>query len=103
MSMINSQPVPHNTLGQLRMVTKTVTGPASYTAGGWSVTPQTVGLAQIVTVIPQIATTGYTLTYNHATQKLMVFGQSHTTGALIQAVNSTDLSGSSWKAVFIGV
>lgn len=88
--------------GGLKLTQCTVTGPASYVAGGFAVTAADFGLGQILEVLPFQAS-GYVAEYIAGTGKILVRWTGATTASILAEItNATDISAVSFKVLAIG-
>lgn len=95
---------------RVRVYDVQVSSGANYTTGGETINPSDVGLRKIITAkVVGLATsstpTTFQVSYNHATNKILAYGQNAVPGAAvpqIQVTNNTDLSGFTVRVEFTG-
>ena len=91
--------------GHLKAFAYDVTFDASYPTGGEELTPATVGLEEIIMVIPEMADTGHIVWYDRANSKLEAWYSDHSEsadGPLVEVANTTDLSTVDVRVLIIG-
>jgi hypothetical protein len=82
----------------------TVTGPASYAAGGFALTPAAAGLTSITAVVPVGSPDGYVADYDASTGKVLAYGDAATAGLgpLGETDATDDLSGTTFTFLVFG-
>jgi hypothetical protein len=85
--------VPDNVAGNERVKNFTYTGPSSYSTGGESITPDTLGFVTITSVsVDGPSGAGVLFRYDYTNQKVQAFWAGAFSTALSEVTNSTNLS-----------
>ena len=79
-----------------------VTYDASYPTGGYAITPASLGLEQILGVLPGGNLGGVVPSYNLSTGKLQLFGGAASGAVLAEVTAATNLSAVVQRLIFFG-